>query len=288
MQTFRDFELIVINDGSMDTTALVLNAIDDPRVRVIHQDNAGSARAANRAIALATGRYIACLDHDDRAKLTRLEKQVAFLDANPDYALVGTRAEIWVGDQPTERFHDHPIDDAALRFEMLFDNYFVHSSVMLRKTALDAVGVYTTDKSRHPEDYELLSRIARRFRVANLPERLTIYREVESSISRALPSAARQDGVILVASENLAAVLGEPVVREVHKDIAALFNAAYHKLSPAPDINSMRELIQTAGARIAAGAPASDVPARIAVRLDNFRHHYANAHDLRVSGMLGT
>src|SRR3984957_10464657 len=160
-QTFSDFELIAINNGSTDGTAAVLDGLRDPRVRVIHQDDRGLAGALNRGIGLARGRYAARQDHDDWAKPTRLAKQVAFMEANSDYGLLGTRAEIWVEDQPTDRAHDHPSDDAALRFELLFDNPFVHSSVMLRKSALDAVGSYCTDPARQPEDYELWSRLAR-------------------------------------------------------------------------------------------------------------------------------
>ena len=139
---------------------------------------------------------------------TRLEKQVAFLEAHPDCAMVGTRAEIWVGGQKTSRVHDHPTDNAALQFELLFDSPFVHSSVLLRKSALDAVGHYTTDPARQPpEDYELWSRIARRYKVANLPERLTIYREVPNSMSRARPPRFI-DNIVAISAENLAAAVG--------------------------------------------------------------------------------
>ena len=207
-QTFTDFELIAINNGSSDGTAAVLDRLRDPRLRVFHQDDMGLAAALNRGIGLARGQYIARQDHDDWAKPTRLEKQVAFLEANPDCALVGTRAEIWVGDRKTGRAHDHPTDNAALQFELLFDNPFVHSSILLRKSALDVVGCYSTDPARQPpEDYELWSRIARRYRVANLPERLTIYREVVNSMSRK-PSASFVDKIVAISAENLAAAAG--------------------------------------------------------------------------------
>src|ERR1700693_4176803 len=126
-QTFRDFELIPINNGSTDGTAAVLDGLRDPRVKVIHQQDMGLAAALNRGIALARGRYIARQDHDDWAAPTRLEKQVALLEGQPDHAMVGTRAEIWVENSKTERAHDHPTDNAALQFELLFDNPFVHS-----------------------------------------------------------------------------------------------------------------------------------------------------------------
>src|SRR5579872_3380983 len=136
-QSFADFELIAINNGSTDGTRAFLDGIADPRVRVFHQEDKGLAAALNRGISLARGRYVARQDHDDLADPSRIAKQVAFLDAHPDHALVGTSAEIWVGDRPSGRFHDHPTEDDILRFDLLFDNPFVHSSMMIRKSALD-------------------------------------------------------------------------------------------------------------------------------------------------------
>jgi glycosyltransferase involved in cell wall biosynthesis len=250
-QSFPDFELIAINNGSTDGTREFLDQIADPRLRVYHQEDQGLAAALNRGISLARGRYIARQDHDDWAMPTRIEKQVAFLDANPDHALIGTRAEIWVGDRATGRFHDHPTDDAELRFALLFNNYVVHSSVMLRKAALDEVGAYTTDRSRQPpEDYELWSRIARRFRVANLPERLTIYREVSRSMSREGFDPFKEK-LILISAENLAAAtIGTPKPQRIHLDIASLVHGAPGKMSQDADLNAMCAVIIQAGRTI--------------------------------------
>ena len=273
VQTFEDFELIAINNGSTDGTRSYLDSIADPRVRVFHQADAGLAAALNRGISLARGRYIARQDHDDLADPSRIAKQVEFLDGHPDHALVGTRAEIWIGDRPSGRFHDHPTEDAELRFALLFNNYFVHSSVMTRKAALDRVGVYTTDPARQPpEDYELWSRIARHYRVANLPERLTVYREVPFSMSR--------DGIqpflhklVIISSENLAYASGVAAPQQLHVDIAAIVHGAAALISSKPDVDGMCEVIAKAGNSIAGGSPRSELADRVAQAQANLRRH---------------
>ncbi|WP_164936983.1 glycosyltransferase family A protein [Bradyrhizobium vignae] len=275
-QSFTDFELIAINNGSTDETGPYLDRIADPRVRVYHQKDKGLAAALNHGISVARGRYIARQDHDDWALPTRMEKQVAFLDAHPDYALVGTRAEIWTGESPTGRFHDHAIEDEELRFGLLFNNPFVHSSVMIRKAALDEVGLYTTDRARQPpEDYELWSRIARRFRVSNLAERLTIYREVPTSMSRDGKDPFK-DKLILISAENLAAAtVGEPNPLPIHLDIASLLHGAPQRMSQGADIDAMCAVVTQAGKTIFGNRSfgAEDNP--VAVWTRNLQHHFS-------------
>jgi cellulose synthase/poly-beta-1,6-N-acetylglucosamine synthase-like glycosyltransferase len=263
-QSFVNFELIAIDNGSTDETAAFLDSIGDSRVRVYHQADAGLAAALNRGISLARGRYIARQDHDDWALPTRIEQQVRFLDAHPDHALIGTCAEIWIGDRPTGRFHDHPAEDAPLRLELLFNNPFVHSSVMIRKSALDQIGGYTTDPERHPpEDYELWSRLARRFRIANLPERLTIYREVPSSMSRAGAHPFKRK-LVMLSAENLAFATGLTRPEQIHIDMAALVHDLPDILSRESDIAAMCEVLADAGRRISGRFRTADVDVRVA------------------------
>jgi glycosyltransferase involved in cell wall biosynthesis len=262
-QSFSDFELIAINNGSSDGTGAFLDQIADPRVRVFHQEDKGLAAALNRGISLARGHYIARQDHDDLADPSRLAKQVAFLDAHPEHGLVGTRAEIWVGDTPSGRFHDHPTKNEILQFDLLFNNPFVHSSVMMRKSALDQVGGYTTDPARQPpEDYELWSRIARHYRVANLAERLTIYREIPSSMSR-VSAQPFLEKLVTISSENLAYATGVPAPQQVHIDIAALLHDATALISRKPRVEDMCAAIAEAGHSIARGTPGSELVQRI-------------------------
>lgn len=264
-QTFSDFEVIAINDGSKDDSAALLNAVDDHRVRVIHQDNMGLAATLNRGLSMARGSFIARQDQDDLSHPERLARQVSYLQSNPDCHLLGTAAEIWVGDEPTDRAHDHPTEHALLAFDLLFNNPFVHSSVMMRRDAVLALGGYTTDKDRQPpEDYELWSRLARHGRVANLPERLVVYREVPQSMSRVGPNPFL-DRLVTLSAENLGFSNGLDQPDSVMQDVAALTHSAFHRLSRRPNIRAMTQAVNGAARRIAADDPA--VQARAAERV---------------------
>jgi glycosyltransferase involved in cell wall biosynthesis len=264
-QTFSDFEVIAINDGSKDDSASLLNAVDDPRVRVFHQENMGLAATLNRGLAMARGSLIARQDQDDLSHPERFARQVAYLNDNPECILLGTAAEIWVGDEPSERAHDHPTEHALLAFDLLFNNPFVHSSVMMRRDAVQAIGGYTTDKSRQPpEDYELWSRLARKGRVANLPERLLVYREVPQSMSRTGPNPFL-DRLVSLSAENLAFANGLTEPNPTTTDVAALTHSAFHRLSRRPDINAMVQAVQSAGRSIDMHDPR--IAARVAERV---------------------
>lgn len=206
-QTFRDFELIIIDDGSRDHSVEIINGYSDSRIRFFAQDNRGLAATLNRGIELATGKYIARQDQDDISRPERFAEQSTYLEKHPACAMVGSWADIWREGGPTGRTLRHPSEDALIKLELLFDNPFVHTSMMLRRECLLAVGGYSTDPARQPpEDYELWSRMARRWDVANIPEALVIYREVAGSMSR---SKDRDfwDRVVTIRSENMQMML---------------------------------------------------------------------------------
>lgn len=279
-QTLEDFEFIAIDNGSFkDDTREVLDGLarstSDERLKIVHIDkNEGLAPALNHAISMARGRYIARIDHDDIAKPDRLAKQVAFMTANPDYGLLGTRAEIWVGDQPTERRHDHPTDNATLQFDLLFDNPFVQSSIIMRRSVLDAIGAYSTDPARQPpEDYELWSRVARHAKVANLPEHLVVYREVPQSMSRAGGNLFREK-ILLIAAENIATAAGLPRVDERCRDAVKLIHGMHADIDPRSQIEPIVALVTQAARNIEARDPGADLSPRLDDVVANLRHHH--------------
>lgn len=166
-QTFTDFELILLDDGSTDETWKVIGEFDDPRIHKVQLGRMGFTRALNYGLRMARGEYIARMDADDESLPERLERQVAFLDSNPTISILGTcylkndamRAESYV--------RLHPEDDRDIRRAMALYVPLCHGSVMFRKTVVQKIGGYD-ETIPDTEDLELWLRAAPYFKFANL------------------------------------------------------------------------------------------------------------------------
>lgn len=190
-QTLTDWELIIVNDGSTDSSAAILSKFTDPRIRVLHQPNAGVSAALNKALEHCTAPYIARLDADDVSLPERLQKEVDFLSRNPDCGLVGAAAEKIDQHGNLLGFHRHPLSNMRLQYGLLWDSYFVSSTVMFKRECLDKAGRFYTGTDLF-DDYSMWSSIAAYYEVANLPDVLLKYRVLDTGLSHTtLNSRAR-------------------------------------------------------------------------------------------------
>lgn len=208
-QTFEDFELLIVDDGSTDDSRAVARSFDDRRIRIVEHDrNRGLSATLNHGLEIAGGDLIARQDQDDLSTPTRLAQQLAFLGHHPDVALLGSQARAIDADgRPLEPV-DRPVDDVSIRWYALVDNPFIHSSVMFRRqVAWQQSGGFDGSFS---EDWVLWVRIMGGHAVANLPDRLVTYRVHSASIIGSIDSPTRSideplrsiDEPVIVASDD--------------------------------------------------------------------------------------
>lgn len=183
-QTFTDFEFVIIDDGSTDSTAEVLrrHQAADPRIRVHPQARAGLVASLNRGCRESRAPYIARMDADDIAFPERLARQVEFLDRHPGVAVVGSAVvRIDASGRPIKR-NVCPTSHREIVEALREYTCFTHPSVMLRAEALAAAGGYRPAYGP-AEDYDLWLRLSERYELANLPDPLLYYRVYPDQLS---------------------------------------------------------------------------------------------------------
>ena len=183
-QSFMNFELIIIDDGSADQSNSIIAAAmrDDDRIRMIWQDHLGITAALNRGLALSRAKIIARMDGDDIAAPDRLRVQLAFLDSRPEVGAVGSCAHV-INDHGKKLKELRPeTNPEALARLLPRQNPFVHSSMMFLADSVRSMGGYRT-LLEGAEDYDLWLRIAERAQVANVAEFLVTYRRHSKSAS---------------------------------------------------------------------------------------------------------
>ena len=197
-QTFADFELLVVDDGSTDHTSEILQNYTDPRVRVLRLDHAGIVVALNHGLANARAVWVARLDADDISEPRRLELQWQTVRRNPKAVLCYTAVSFFGEGSILAGEARLPRSRSLLALRLCYQCPVVHSTVLFNKAAVLAAGGYRF-KERHAEDFSLWGRLLEQGQTIALPIKLVRFRLHQQSVSRqnlAVQQAlARQIGI---------------------------------------------------------------------------------------------
>jgi glycosyltransferase involved in cell wall biosynthesis len=190
-QRYQDFEIITVDDGSTDSTAQALKdwRKRDSRIRIIEQEHQGIIRSLNTGIRHSQAPFIARMDADDYSHPHRIEKQVAFLENNPQISMVGCQVEMFPKDKVQGGYRRYVgwlnrlIRHEQITREIFIESPFAHPSVLIRRAAFELVGGY--EDHGWPEDYDLWLRMyLAGIKFGKVPEVLFSWREHPGRITR--------------------------------------------------------------------------------------------------------
>lgn len=170
-QTFKDFEFLIINDGSTDKTAQILQSYHDPRIKIVdNKVNIGLTRSLNKGLKIAKGKYIARMDADDISLPDRLEKQLPILEEDENIGLISSRITLIdennneMGDWHTDRKNNSPEE---IFYTLFFENCLAHSSVFYIKDIVLKIGGYN-ESFEKAQDYQLWARLAKSVKIVKI------------------------------------------------------------------------------------------------------------------------
>lgn len=180
-QTIQNFELIIIDDCSTDDTVKIIESYHDKRIRLMVNDkNEGLTKNLNKALKYVRGKYIARMDGDDRSRPQRFEKQIEFLEENPDLMLISCRTHMFGEEDLISDIQGTP---KQLQTMMLIRPVLAHPGFMMKRELIDIYGFQYDETYRSAQDYNFAVRVAREFSIGITKEILLDYRVHKKQVS---------------------------------------------------------------------------------------------------------
>lgn len=180
-QTYQNFECIIIDDCSTDSSLKIINSYDDSRIKVLHNNlNFGLSRSLNIGLSLSQGDYIARMDADDISLPQRFDVLKRYMDNNPDVGICGSWAET-IEKSPRKLTPDCSPEN--IRTELFFHNIIIHPSVIIRKSVLEGNHLEYNEKLLFAQDYDLWVKCSKYTKITNIPEFLLRYRISNTQLS---------------------------------------------------------------------------------------------------------
>jgi glycosyltransferase involved in cell wall biosynthesis len=185
LQTFQDFEFLIIDDGSTDESADIIRSYADPRIRfVLNETNLGISETLNKGIRMATCDLIARMDADDTCNPFRLQKQYNYMQAHPGCALLSTWARVMTEDNRFVRLERYR--SQYYYYNLTFECWIYHPTIVFKRQPILDVGGYSL---KYSEDYDLFWKVSTKYEIGNLPDPLVNYRLSSTSLNTVLKKA---------------------------------------------------------------------------------------------------
>ena len=222
-QTYRDFELIVVDDGSTDHTREAMAAYAD-RIQYVYKENGGACRARNLGLGRARGKLVACLDCDDLWLPDHLERSVAALEARQDQAMVFGPSYLIDGEGRKIGVTNYKFDLDRAYVDLLHENFIVAPSVVMRRACLERVGPFD-ERIFIPADWDLWLRLARQYPIGYIDAPTAQYRMVSNYTLRHVEQYVDETQYVLAKHLD-----GDAIDQALHRKIKSRFNINYATL----------------------------------------------------------
>ncbi|KAA6340156.1 putative glycosyltransferase EpsE [termite gut metagenome] len=206
-QTYKDFEFIIIDDGSIDESVKIIKSFGDPRIILLQNgENLNLATSLNRGIKYARGKYIARMDADDISLPKRLQRQVEYLEKHPEVGLVGVSRKLLIEGKLKKIYNVHSHEEIAIR--LLFECPIIHSGVLFKKELFIANNLLYNASFYRVQDYELWGRAIRHIKFAVLPKVLLYYRVKAKKFIDSIEIMERKKYMYHISKKQLIYTLG--------------------------------------------------------------------------------